>query len=114
MLDLTGGRGADVVLDLVGEGDVPEHAFRMLAKGGVYSIVGYGGGLRIEHLDMINRELTVLGNQIGSHADLVDLMDLVGQGRISIDSQVFALADAVDVLAEVEAGRLATRAVLVP
>src|SRR5947207_8221922 len=51
--DLTGGRGADVVLDLVGEGEVPEHAFGVLAKGGVYSIVGYGGSVRIEHLDMI-------------------------------------------------------------
>src|SRR5437763_15774622 len=48
VLDLTGGRGAQVVLDLVGEGAVPEHAFRMIAKGGVYSIVGYRGDLRTE------------------------------------------------------------------
>jgi D-arabinose 1-dehydrogenase-like Zn-dependent alcohol dehydrogenase len=112
--DLTGGRGADAVLDLVGEGDVPEHAMAMLAKGGVYSIVGYGGGVRIEHLDMINRELTVLGNQIGSYADLVDLVDLVAQGRVSIDSELFPLESAGDVLADIEAGRLRGRAVLVP
>jgi NAD+-dependent secondary alcohol dehydrogenase Adh1 len=114
VLDLTGGRGADVVLDLVGEGDVPEHAFGMLAKGGVYSIVGYGGGLRIEHLDMINRELTILGNQIGSYRDLVDLMDFVAQGRVTIDSQLFPLVDVADVLRDVEAGRMSGRAVLVP
>jgi D-arabinose 1-dehydrogenase-like Zn-dependent alcohol dehydrogenase len=114
VLDLTGGRGAEVVLDLVGEGDVPEHAFRMLTKGGVYSIVGYGGGLRIEHLDMINRELTILGNQIGSYRDLVELMDLVAQGRVGIDSQLFPLAEVADVLRDVEAGRVSGRAVLVP
>jgi propanol-preferring alcohol dehydrogenase/NAD+-dependent secondary alcohol dehydrogenase Adh1 len=112
--DLTDGRGADIVLDLVGEGDVPEHAFGMLAKGGVYAIVGYGGSVRIEHLDMINRELTVLGNQIGSHADLTALMDLVAQGRVSIDSALFPLDAAADVLADVEAGRVSGRAVLMP
>ena len=106
--------GADAVLDLVGEGDVPEHAMRMLAKGAVYSIVGYGGGVRIEHLDMINRELTVLGNQIGTYADLVDLVDLVAQGRVTIDSQLFPLESVADVLADVEAGRVSGRAVLVP
>jgi propanol-preferring alcohol dehydrogenase/NAD+-dependent secondary alcohol dehydrogenase Adh1 len=112
--DLTGGRGAQVVLDLVGEGDVPEHAMGMLAKGGVYSIVGYGGGVRIEHLDMINRELTILGNQIGSYPDLVDLMDLVAQGRVTIDSQLFPLESVVDVMHAVETGQVSGRAVLVP
>jgi D-arabinose 1-dehydrogenase-like Zn-dependent alcohol dehydrogenase len=63
---------------------------------------------------MINRELTVLGNQIGSHADLVDLMDLVTSGRVTIDSQLFPLDAAPDVLAEVAAGRVGGRAVLVP
>jgi D-arabinose 1-dehydrogenase-like Zn-dependent alcohol dehydrogenase len=112
--ELTGGRGADAVLDLVGDGDVPEHAFGMVAKGGVYSIVGYGGTVRIEHLDMINRELTVLGNQIGSYTDLKDLVDLVAQGRVTIDSQLFPLDSVADVLADLEAGRLRGRAVLVP
>jgi D-arabinose 1-dehydrogenase-like Zn-dependent alcohol dehydrogenase len=114
VLDLTGGRGTDVVLDLVGEGDVPQQALRMLAKGGVYAIVGYGGGLRIEHLDMINRELTILGNQIGSYHNLVELMDLVAQGRVTIESELFPMAAAADVLHDVEAARVTGRAVLVP
>src|SRR5438874_6173198 len=59
--ELTGGYGVAVVLDLVGEGDVPAHAMDMLAKGGVYAIVGYGGFVRREHLAMINRELSSLG-----------------------------------------------------
>jgi D-arabinose 1-dehydrogenase-like Zn-dependent alcohol dehydrogenase len=112
--DETGGLGADAVLDLVGEHGVPAEAMQMLRKGGVYSIVGYGGRLEIEHLDMINRELTILGNQIGSYSDLVDLMELAGQGRISIKTERFPLDDVVDVLHEVDAGRILGRAVLVP
>ncbi len=112
--ELTGGRGADVVLDLVGEGEVPAHAMAMLGKGGVYSIVGYGGFVRIEHLDMINRELTILGNQIGSYADLVALVEFVAQGRVTIDSTLYPLDAAPDVLRDMEAGKLSGRAVLVP
>jgi D-arabinose 1-dehydrogenase-like Zn-dependent alcohol dehydrogenase len=114
VFELTAGRGADVVLDLVGAGEVPEHALRMLAKGGVYAIVGYGGSLRIEHLDMINRELTILGNQIGSYRNLVELMDLVAQGRVAIASELFPLDAAADVLRDVETAKVAGRAVLVP
>jgi propanol-preferring alcohol dehydrogenase/NAD+-dependent secondary alcohol dehydrogenase Adh1 len=47
VLDLTGGVGADAVLDLVGDGDVPGQALRMLRKGGAYVIVGYGGPDRV-------------------------------------------------------------------
>jgi propanol-preferring alcohol dehydrogenase/NAD+-dependent secondary alcohol dehydrogenase Adh1 len=114
VLDETDGLGADAVLDLVGEHDVPQQAMRMLRKGGVYSIVGYGGSVRLEHLDMINRELTVLGNQIGSHRDLIDLMELDRQGRIRLESACFPLDSVADVLADVAAGRILGRAVLVP
>jgi propanol-preferring alcohol dehydrogenase/NAD+-dependent secondary alcohol dehydrogenase Adh1 len=38
----------------VGESEVPLHAMRMLAKGGVYSIVGYGRRVHIGHFEMIN------------------------------------------------------------
>ncbi|GAA1982020.1 alcohol dehydrogenase catalytic domain-containing protein [Catenulispora subtropica] len=114
VLDLTGGRGAQAVLDLVGEGAVPEQAMRMLAKGAVYSIVGYGGGVRIEHLDMINRELTLLGNQIGTHAELSELMRLVAAGRVSLATEVFPLDAAAEAMAAVGEGKVAGRAVLVP
>jgi D-arabinose 1-dehydrogenase-like Zn-dependent alcohol dehydrogenase len=110
----TGGLGADAVLDLVGEHDVPAQAMRMLRKGGIYSIVGYGGRVEIEHLDMINRELTIFGNQIGSYTDLVDLMELAVQGRIRLETESFPLDDVADVLREVDAGRVFGRAVLIP
>lgn len=114
VLDLTDGRGAQAVLDLVGEGAVPEQALRMLAKGAVYSIVGYGGGVGIEHLDMINRELTILGNQIGTHAELGELMALVAAGRVTLATETFPLEAAAEAMAAVAAGRVRGRAVLVP
>ncbi len=114
VMEETDGLGAEAVLDLVGEGGVPAVAMKMLRKGGVYSIVGYGGSVEIEHLDMINRELTILGNQIGSHTDLIELMDLVHAGRLELDTQRFPLDAAADVLQQVAAGQILGRAVLVP
>jgi len=114
VLDLTTGHGAEAVLDLVGEGAVPQQALRMLAKGAAYSIVGYGGGAYIEHLDMINRELTILGNQIGTHAELADLMALAAEGRVTLGTETFPLEAAAEAMAAVGAGQVGGRAVLVP
>ena len=114
VLDLTNGVGADAVLDLVGEGDVPATAIRMLRKGGAYVIVGYGGSVEIELLHAINHDLKVLASQIGSYTELVELMELDRQGRIRIESERFPLDDVVDVLEAVRAGRVLGRAVLVP
>ena len=44
--DLTGGEGADAVIDFVGEGSAIPQAVGMLRKGGTYWVVGYGGRSR--------------------------------------------------------------------
>ncbi|MFD0630289.1 zinc-binding dehydrogenase [Catenulispora yoronensis] len=63
---------------------------------------------------MINRELTILGNQIGTHAELSELMMLVEAGKVSLATELFPLEDAAEAMAAVAAGRVAGRAVLVP
>jgi D-arabinose 1-dehydrogenase-like Zn-dependent alcohol dehydrogenase len=114
VLEYTGGTGADVVLDFVGEHGTPEKALRMLRKGGTYSIVGYGGVVAPTTLEMINRELNIVGNLVGTYKDLVELMELHRQGKVTIRSQTFPLAEAQAVLEELDAGKIVGRAVLVP
>src|SRR5258707_3625749 len=43
VLALTGGRGAEAVIDFVGEGDAIAKGISMTANGGYYYILGYGG-----------------------------------------------------------------------
>jgi len=102
------------VLDLVGEGEVPDQGVRMLRKGGVYSVVGYGGSVTLELLDLINRELTVQGNQIGTYADLLELAELVTSGRVRIETRRFPLTAVADALHAVSQGEILGRAVLIP
>jgi D-arabinose 1-dehydrogenase-like Zn-dependent alcohol dehydrogenase len=114
VLELTDGVGADAVLDLVGDGNVPGQALRMLRKGGAYVVVGYGGRLEFDLLDAINHDWKILGSQIGTYNELVELMELDRQGRIVSEIQRFSLDDVVDVMEEVRLGRIMGRAVLVP
>ncbi len=116
ILRLTEGRGADIVLDFVGEHGTPERALQYLRKGrgGAYVTIGYGGVVAPTTLDMINRELNVLGSIVGSYSELVELMELNRQGRVTIRAERFPLDEAAHAMAELDAGRVVGRAVLVP
>src|SRR5207248_1414564 len=46
VLDATGGRGADVICDLVG-GDVATRSFACIAREGRYLIAGFSGGIEL-------------------------------------------------------------------
>ncbi len=112
--DLTGGKGADVVIDFVGENDTPRQAVNLLKQGGSYLAVGYGGELTLPTVELVLKEITVTGNLVGNYADLTDLMALVTAGRVKLQTQTYALEDAVQALDDLENGRIAGRGVLVP
>ena len=114
VLEYTEGRGADIVMDFVGEHGTPAYCVQMLRKGGTYSIVGYGGTVAPTTLDMVFRELKIVGNLVGTYNDLAELMELNHQGKVHISSSTFPLANAADVLHDLDAGKIVGRAVLVP
>lgn len=66
---LTGGRGVDVVMDVVG-GDVFDASLRALAYGGRIAIVGFAGGripeIRANYL--LIRKLTAIGSPLGTYS----------------------------------------------
>ena len=113
VLDYTEG-GAEIVMDFVGEKGTPENALHMLRNGGTYSIVGYGGTVAPTTLEMINRELKIVGNLVGTYNELVELMELAHQDRVHITSQTFPLAEANSVLRDLDQGKIVGRAVLTP
>jgi D-arabinose 1-dehydrogenase-like Zn-dependent alcohol dehydrogenase len=112
--EATGGNGADILLDFVGEHGTPDAAMRMLRRGGTYAQIGYGGTLTVRTVDLLLGEFTVVGNIVGTYNDLSELMELNHQGKVKITAQQFPLEDVGEVLHELEAGRIEGRAVLVP
>jgi NAD+-dependent secondary alcohol dehydrogenase Adh1 len=112
--DLTGGRGAEVVLDFVAEQGAESDGFAMTAAGGSYFVIGYGGTLEIPTLDIISTERNIIGNIVGTYNDLAELMVLAQAGRVTLHTRTYPLDAAVDAVQDLDAGRVRGRAILVP
>jgi NAD+-dependent secondary alcohol dehydrogenase Adh1 len=114
VMQLTGGGGAQAVLDFVGEGDAVANGLRMTANAGYYYVVGYGGKLEIPTMDLIASEKTIVGNLVGTYPDLVELMALADRGRVKLATREYRLSEANAALHDLAAGRVKGRAVLIP
>jgi NAD+-dependent secondary alcohol dehydrogenase Adh1 len=109
-----GGTGAHVVFDYVAEQGAEMDGWNMTAPGGSYFVIGYGGELRIPTLDIISTERNIVGNIVGTYADLTELMVLAQAGRVTLHTQKYPLDKAVDALHDLDAGKVRGRAILVP
>jgi NAD+-dependent secondary alcohol dehydrogenase Adh1 len=114
VMDLTGGRGAEVVLDFVAEQGAEQDGFAMTAPAGSYYVIGYGGEVRIPTLDIISTERNIIGNIVGTYNDLVELMVLAQTGRVTLHTKAYPLDAAVEAIQDLDAGRVRGRAILVP
>ncbi len=112
--DLTGGRGAEVVLDFVAEQGAEHDGFQMTGRAGSYFVIGYGGTVTIPTLDIVSTERNIVGNIVGTYNDLAELMVLAQAGKVTLHTRTYALDDAVEALADLDAGRVRGRAILVP
>jgi len=111
---LTDGRGAEAVIDFVGEGNSIENGLAMTRRNGAYYIVGYGGEIRISALDMITTERRIIGNLVGNYSELVELMELANRGQVDLSTKQYKLQDANRALRDLNEGKIKGRAVLVP
>jgi NAD+-dependent secondary alcohol dehydrogenase Adh1 len=110
----TNGGGADVVFDFVGTDATHAASLEMLARRGVYSVVGYGGMVRLPSVGLIAQETTIAGNLVGSWIDLWELVQLHAGGRLTLKTERRSLDDVNEVLAALREGEITGRAVLVP
>lgn len=115
VLEATGGLGAQVVLDFVGENGTEAEGIALTRDAGSYFSIGYGGAINVPTIEFVSREINVIGNLVGSYNDLEELMALTAQGRVSLRTQRYALADALTALDDLDNGRVpGGRAILVP
>jgi NAD+-dependent secondary alcohol dehydrogenase Adh1 len=112
--ELTDGLGAEVVIDFVGEKGAIQDGIAVIADGGHYFVVGYGENLDIPTIDIISREISFIGNLVGTHSDLEELMILTGQGKVRLHTRTYPLEAINDAMADLDAGRLQGRGILIP
>jgi alcohol dehydrogenase, propanol-preferring len=112
--ELTGGTGADVVLDFVGIQATADMAVAMAAMAGDVAIVGIGGGLAKVGFPSSPTDITVRVPYWGTRSELVELVALAHTGVLDAHVERFALDDAVEAYERLESGRITGRAVIVP
>jgi NAD+-dependent secondary alcohol dehydrogenase Adh1 len=112
--DLTGGKGANVVLDFVAEEGAENEGFAMTGRAGSYYVIGYGGTVQIPTLDIISTERNIIGNIVGTYNDLAELMVLAQAGKVTLHTRTYPLSAAAEALQDLDAGRVRGRAILVP
>ncbi len=114
VLDLTGGNGAEVVLDFVAEQGAQQDAFAMTRRAGSHFVIGYGSNIEIPTIDIISTERNIIGNLVGTYNDLAELMVLAQAGKVTLHTKKYPLEAALDALADLDAGRVRGRAILTP
>ncbi len=111
---MTDGLGADAIIDFVGERGAVEDGIAMIRDGGFYYVIGYGQNLDIPTIDVISREISFIGNLVGTYVDLQDLMTLTAQGQVTLHTSTYPLDAVNDAMADLDHGRLQGRGILIP
>ncbi|MCS7146224.1 MAG: NAD(P)-dependent alcohol dehydrogenase [Nitrososphaerota archaeon] len=114
IFEITGRRGVNVAMDLVGVQSTHDTCIRILRKGGKVVVVGYGGVINVKSQDMIANELTVEGSLVGNYLELADLVELARQGKVKLVTKRFPLERVNEALNMLKTGELVGRAVLTP
>ncbi len=115
VMEATGGRGVDLVLDCAGAENTISASAGLLAKGGVLAIVGlFGSMIKVPLLPTVISENVVAGSLWGNYNELAEVIELARRGKVKHSLHAFKLEDINGAIALLEAGQIAGRAVITP
>lgn len=112
--ELTGGLGAEVVLDFVSAQATADLAAAIVRKLGDIVLVGVGPGAVPVGFFTTPQEVSVRSPYWGSRSELVEVLELARTGAIHVEVERFSLDDAPRAYERLHAGTLHGRAVIVP
>jgi NAD+-dependent secondary alcohol dehydrogenase Adh1 len=114
VLEMTDGKGAEVVFDYVGERGAEDEAWHMTRAGGFHYVIGYGGTVEVPTIDIISTERSITGNLVGTYNDLAELMNLTARGLVTLHTSTYPLDAINDAIQDLNNGNLQGRGILVP
>ncbi|HWE57698.1 MAG TPA: NAD(P)-dependent alcohol dehydrogenase [Acidimicrobiales bacterium] len=112
--ELTGGKGADVVLDFVGNDATLAMAAASLRPLGDLTIVGIAGGSLHYNFFTVPYELSVQSVYWGTRAELVEVLELAARGLLKAHTTTYPLDRATEAYRALWDGTLTGRAVIIP
>ena len=114
IMDLTGGLGADVVLDVVGSESSMALAVASSRSLGHITLVGIAGGAYPFSFFTVPYEASMASTYWGSIPELVEVLALAAQGRVRAEVETVGLTDAVAAYDRLARGEVDGRLVVVP
>ncbi|MFB6711112.1 MULTISPECIES: NAD(P)-dependent alcohol dehydrogenase [unclassified Streptomyces] len=112
--ELTGGVGAQVVLDFVGAPPTVATAGAAAAIDSDVTIVGLGGGALPVGFGSLPYNTTVSSPYWGSRAELAEVLDLARAGAVEVHVETYTLDEAPLAYERLHDGRINGRAVILP
>ena len=112
--DLTGGRGADVVLDFVGAEVTMKMALSAARTLGDVTIVGIAGGTIPFSFFSQGYEISLQTIYWGSRPELIEVLDLANRGLVHAEYTKYSLDDSIKAYHDLRDGKVKGRAVIVP
>lgn len=114
--EITGGRGADVIFEMVATRESMEQSARALAKRGRLVFIGYSqDSFTIHPIQLVISEAMVTGSVGNTLDELYKAVDIVRQGKIrTVIDHALPLGDFQSAIDALERGDLVGRAVLRP
>ncbi len=106
VLELTDGAGAEAVIDFVGEKGTTTKGLKMTRPMGSYYVVGYGEDIRVPTVDLVITEKNIIGNLVGTWAELNELMALADRGLVDLAVVEYPLAKADQALHDLHHGKI--------
>lgn len=112
--ELTGGLGAQVVLDFVGIDTTGRMAIAMAGLDSDIELVGLGGGTLPVGFAQVPYGMSVTAPYWGSRTELAEVIALAQADVLSVHTETFAIDDAPLAYERLRAGQISGRAVILP
>ena len=116
VLDLTGKRGVDVVVDNVGAATIGT-SLKAVARGGRIAIVGNTSGHQaiVDIRFIFSKQISLIGSTMGSHQDFLTVTSLLWSGRLkALIDRTMPLSRGREAMEILEKGDLFGKIVLIP
>ncbi len=115
LMDLSGAKGIDVVIDFISSTATLEAAAAALGRGGrLVTLGGTGQIFQASAMEMLAKELEFLGSRYASKQDVIDSLDLVARGEIQpVVTETRRLEEAEALHERLEKGLITGRAALI-
>lgn len=116
VMEITGGRGANVVYELVGVRETMDNSLKMLSKRGRLIFIGYSWDRLVANpLELVVKEAVITASVGNTLLELVEAINLVARGKVkTIVSKVARLEEINNVLKDLREGKVVGRAVIDP